>query len=208
MLYPPPAVVYQLKVALRGISPLIWRRLLVHADTSIADLHHILQLVMGWTNIHLHRFLIYGKEYGIAYDGGMGFEDDPKQVRLADLRFRFRERFLYEYNFTDHWQHDLRVEQIVTAEPNRPYPVCIGGKRAAPPEECGGVEAYLAQWRHWKYNFLCRRLQDNRLDRSPEVFVNDEEEEEVSELGYDPDHFDRRQINAQLRRWAARGGQS
>lgn len=138
----------------------------------------------------------------------MGFEDDPKQVRLADLRFRFRERFLYEYNFTDHWQHDLRVEQIVTAEPNRPYPVCIGGKRAALPEECGGVEAYLAQWRHWKYNFLCRRLQDNRLDRSPEVFVNDEEEEEVSELGYDPDHFDRRQMNAQLRRWAARGGQS
>ena len=80
MLDPPNAVVYQLKVALRGISPLIWRRLLVHADTSIADLHLILQLAMGWTNSHLHRFLIHGKEYGIAYEGGIGFADDPKLI--------------------------------------------------------------------------------------------------------------------------------
>jgi hypothetical protein len=67
---------------------LIWRRLLVHADTSMADLHHILQLVMGWTNSHLHRFLIHGKEYGIAYDGGPGFDDDPKRIRLRNFRFR------------------------------------------------------------------------------------------------------------------------
>src|ERR671923_1264279 len=91
MLDPPHTGVYQLKVALRGIGPLIWRRLLVRADTSIADLHHILQLAMGWTNSHLHRFLIHGQEYGIAYDGGMGFDDDPKQIRLADFRFRLRE---------------------------------------------------------------------------------------------------------------------
>jgi len=109
MLNPPNAVVYQLKVALRGISPLIWRRLLVGADTSLADLHHILQLVMGWTNSHLHRFLIHGKEYGIAYGGGMGFDDDPKQVRVADFRFRLRERFLYEYDFNDNWQHDIKT---------------------------------------------------------------------------------------------------
>src|SRR5215813_3537382 len=143
MLDPPPAVIYQLKIALRGISPLIWRRLLVSADTSIADLHHLLQLVMGWTNSHLHRFLIQGKEYGIAYDGGKGFDDDPKQIRLANFRLRLRERFLYEYDFTDHWQHDLRVEQIVGADAKHTYPTCIGGKRAAPPEDCGGVEAYL-----------------------------------------------------------------
>ena len=72
LLYSLHAVLYQLKVALRVISPLIWRRLLVHADTSIADLHHILQLAMGWSNIHLQRFLIHGKKYGIASDGGMG----------------------------------------------------------------------------------------------------------------------------------------
>jgi Plasmid pRiA4b ORF-3-like protein len=135
----PQMVVYQLKVALRGISPLIWRRLLVRAETSVAELHHILQLTLGWTNSHLHRFIIHGKEYGIAYEGGMGFADDPRRIRLADFCFRVRERFLYEYDFADNWQHDLRVEQILEAEARRIYPVCTGGKRAAPPEECGGA---------------------------------------------------------------------
>jgi hypothetical protein len=205
MLDPPHTGVYQLKVALRGISPLIWRRLLVRADTSIADHHHILPLVMGWTNSHLPRFLIHGKEYGIAYAGGMGFDDDPKQIRVADFRFRLRERFLYEYDFGDHWQHDMRVEQILAADAKRTSPVCIGGKRAAPPEECGGAEVYLAQWRRWKYDFLCGRLQDRVRDAERDFFT-DAEDEEIHEAGYDPDHFDRRQVNVQLRRWATRGG--
>jgi Plasmid pRiA4b ORF-3-like protein len=206
MLDPPTTVVYQLKVALRGISPLIWRRLLISADTSIADLHHILQLVLGWTNKHLHRFVIHGKEYGIAYEGGMGFADDPKQIRLGDFRFRLRERFVYEYDFGDHWQHDIRVEQIVAADPHRTSPRCIGGKRAIPPEECGGVEMYLAQWRQWKYDFLCQQLQGCGKDVEQDFFT-DTEDEGIDEPGYNPDHFDRRAVNAQLRQWVARGGQ-
>ena len=182
MRYFPPAIVYQLKVALRGISPLIWRRLLVCADTSLADLHHIFQLVMGRTNSHLHRFVIHGKEYGIAYNDGLGFDDDPRQIRLKDFQFRRRERFVYEYGFNDHWQHEVRVEQILTAEGNRTFPVCIGGKRAAPPEECGGVEVYLAQWRQWKYDFLCHRLQGDGREREPDFLVDDEDDE-VDEPG-------------------------
>jgi hypothetical protein len=156
---------------------------------------------MGWTNVHLHRFLIHGKEYGIASEGGLGFDDDSRQIRLRDFRFRLRERFLYEYDFGDRWQHDIRVEQIVGADAKRSYPVCIGGKRAAPPEKCGGAAVYLAQWRRWKYDFLCHRLRDDRKDTADDVFAD--EEAESNEAGYDPDHFDRRQINAQLRRWVA-----
>src|SRR5262245_58718426 len=126
----PSAIVYQLRVAFRGISPLIWRRLLVRADTSLVDLHHILQLVMGWTNSYLYRFVIHGKEYGITYDGGIGFDDDLRQIRLRDFQFRRRERFLYEYDLGDHWHHDVRIEQVLAAEGSRTYPVCIGGKRA------------------------------------------------------------------------------
>jgi hypothetical protein len=206
MLDSPHTGVYQLKVALRGISPLIWRRLLVRADTSLAELHHILQLVMGWTNTHLHRFLIHGKAYGVAYDSGRGFDGDPKQIMVAGFRFRLRERFLYEYDFGDHWQHDIRVEHIVAADPKRTYPVCLGGKRAAPPEDCGGAEVYLAQWRHWQYDFLCGRLQDRGRDAERD-FLMDDEDEDIHEASYDPDHFDRRQVNGQLRRWAMRGGQ-
>jgi hypothetical protein len=207
MLAPPHTIVYQLKVALRGISPLIWRRLLVSAETSLADLHHILQLAMGWMNSHLHRFLIHGKEYGITYDGGIGFADDSKQIRLRDFRFRLRERFLYECDFRDHWQHDIRVEQIVAADTRRTYPVCIGGKRAAPLEECGGAEVYVARWRHWKYDFLWHRLQDGVAETERD-FLTDDVDEAIHDTGYDPDHFDHRQVNVQLRRWAARGGQA
>src|SRR5918912_1235807 len=102
---PAAAVVYQLRIALRGISPLIWRRVVIH-----------------------------GKDYGISQIGGIGFRDDPHRVRLADLGLRVRERFLYEYDFTDGWQHDLRVEQVLPLEPGRPYPMLHRGRRAAPPE--------------------------------------------------------------------------
>jgi hypothetical protein len=91
MLDPSNAGVYQLKIALRGLSPLIWRRLLVRAHTSIAELHFIPQLVTGRTNSHLHRFLIHGKEYDIAYDDGIGFDDDPRQIWLRDFCFCLHE---------------------------------------------------------------------------------------------------------------------
>ena len=65
--------VYQLRVVVRGVSPLIWRRLLIPADTTIASLHALLQIAFGWTGTHLHRFVVQGREYGIAYVGGPSF---------------------------------------------------------------------------------------------------------------------------------------
>ena len=61
--------VYQLRVVVRGVSPLIWRRLLIPADTTIAGLHAVLQIAFGWTGTHLHRFVVQGREYGIGYVG-------------------------------------------------------------------------------------------------------------------------------------------
>jgi Plasmid pRiA4b ORF-3-like protein len=81
----PEAVVYQLRVILRGVSPLIWRRLLVRSDSTIADLHATFQLALGWSDEHLNRFVIHGHEYGVWHDGGIGFRDDPRHVRLANL---------------------------------------------------------------------------------------------------------------------------
>src|SRR5664279_107349 len=75
---------YQLRVVVRGVSPLSWRRLLVPADTTIADLHAVLQTAFGWTGTHLHRFVVQGREYGIGYFGGPSFGDDP--VSYTHLR--------------------------------------------------------------------------------------------------------------------------
>ena len=126
-----------------GVSPLIWRRLVVRADTTIAGLHAVVQTTFGWDGEHLHRFVIHGVEYGIGYAGGVGFRDDPNQVRLADLGLRPTERFVYDDDFTDGWRLDLRVEQILVMDPGRVYPRCTGGRRAGPPEDCGGVHASL-----------------------------------------------------------------
>jgi Plasmid pRiA4b ORF-3-like protein len=88
-------------VVVRGVSPLIWRRLLIPADTTIADLHAVLQIAFGWTGTHLHRFAVQGREYGTGYVGGPRFGDDPRLVRLGDLGLRPRERFTYHYVLTE-----------------------------------------------------------------------------------------------------------
>ena len=137
--------VYQLRVVIAGISPLIWRRLLVPAQTTIAELHTVLQTVFGWGGEHLHRFVIHGTEYGISYIGGPGFRDNARQVSLADLGLREGERFAYEYNFSAAWRVDLRVEQITGASPGRTYPRCTGGRRGGPPEDWAGPWDFLEQ---------------------------------------------------------------
>ena len=84
-------------------QPAIWRRLLIPADTTIAGLHAVLQIAFGWRGTHLHRFVVHGREYGIAYPGGRSFGDDPRRVRLGGFGLRRTERFTYHYDFTAGW---------------------------------------------------------------------------------------------------------
>ena len=119
--------IYQLRVVLEDISPLIWRRLLVSGEYSIADLHFILQIAFDWDDWNLHRFLIHGKDYGIYHSGGMSFSDDPYQVKLNAFKFRKGEKFLYEYDFFNNWNHLVRIEDILSFDPKKKYPLCTGG---------------------------------------------------------------------------------
>jgi hypothetical protein len=148
----------ELRIRLCAISQLIWRRLLIRSDTSIADLHHLIQRAFGWTDSHLRRFVIHGKAYGIASLGGISFSDDPQQVRLADFCFRPNERFAYEYDFHDPRRYEIRLEQILSFDPTQPHPVCIGGALSAPPEECGGPQAFLALHQHFSIFHIAERL--------------------------------------------------
>src|SRR3954465_1027308 len=137
--------IYLLHVWILQISPMIGRRLLVRSDSTLAALHDTLQIAFAWTDSHLHRFRIHGRDYGVGRLGGPLFSSDARQVRLADFRFRLNERFLYEYDLRDSWRHEVRVERRLAAEPKRTYPVCVGGRRAAPPEDCGGPRAFLVR---------------------------------------------------------------
>ena len=80
--------VYQLKLYLVGISPQISRRVLVRGDTTLAGLHYLFQVVMGWENWHLHRFPLWGKDYGLSYAGGTWVADDARRVHLGDFAWR------------------------------------------------------------------------------------------------------------------------
>lgn len=76
---------YVIKIAFRGVSPMIWRRLRIPGHTSLADFHHLIQIIFNWDNEHLHRFHIYGKDYGVAYVGGLSFSDDAHVVFIDDF---------------------------------------------------------------------------------------------------------------------------
>ena len=159
----PDDLIYQLKIVLTGLSPMIWRRLLVRGSTSIAQLHYIIQIAMGWEDEHLNRFHIYGKDYGVYHDGGMSFSDNPHQVPLAAFQFRKNDRFQYEYNFYAAWLHDIRVEALLPAEADQFYPVCIGGKHACPPESAHDAWHYQARLRELKWLKYQRQREVNRL---------------------------------------------
>ena len=141
--------VYQLRIVLRDVSPLIWRRILVMDITSIADLHTILQIILEWSDDHLNQFIIHGKSYGVYHIGGLSFLDDPKTVRLKDFQFRPNEMFRYEYNFNDGWEFDIRLEKTHLFNAKLHYPICLDGRRLAPPEDCGGSLAFLKLDQHY-----------------------------------------------------------
>ncbi len=136
---------YQLRVVLCGVSPLIWRRLLVSSETSLAELHEVLQIVFNWSGEHLHRFRIHGRDYGVLQVGGMAFEEDARRVPLSRFRLHTGERFRYEYDFTADWKVDIRLEQTLPGDAKRALPWCLGGRRTAPVEGCAGAWDYLEQ---------------------------------------------------------------
>ena len=116
----------QLRVVLRGIGPLIWRRRLAPEP-----------------------FEIRGREHGVYRDGGPLFHTDARKLHICDLNLRRLERYRYKYDFGDSWIHDLRVEATLPADLRKTYPACDAGKCAAPPEDCGGPHSFIANRQHY-----------------------------------------------------------
>jgi hypothetical protein len=202
----PTGKVYQLRAVLAGISPLIWRRLLVTDQTTIAELHEILQTAFGWDGGHLHRFIVHAVDYGRHQPGGPWFSHDADHVRLSRFGLRVGERFAYEYDFTAGWRLDIRVEHIGPPRSGRRYPTCTGGARAAPPEECRGVHDYLAlraRWPRWAVAVRIAELLGPVLDTdgdTPLADVLGEHREEMAVLARlaGLDEFDRCAVNTAL----------
>jgi len=182
---------------------MIWRRLLLRGDHTLADLHYVLHIAFGWSDEHLHRFALHGREYGIPRLGGPWYTGDAREVCLADLGLRPRERFLYEYDFTDNWWHEMRVEQIEPPDGAMCYPCCSAGKRAGPPEDCGGPEAYLEQRQRYTLAYVARRIATILdADTDLQALAACRAEVATAEPWLDVDRFDRRAINRRLQQYA------
>ena len=131
-----PLSIYQLRIVLRGISPLVWRRVLLHSTTTLAHLPAILQILFAWSDEHLHSFHIHGREYGSNGASTRG-------IVVRDLGLHRGERFRYVYDFGAYWECEGRLAALLPLASRCIYPVGIGGQRAAPPEDCRGAWGYL-----------------------------------------------------------------
>jgi hypothetical protein len=174
--------VYQLKITLRDVKPPVWRRVQVE-DCKLSKLHDIIQTCMGWQGDHLHSFEIGGEEYGEPDPEGMMETEDERKVKLSQVVAGRIKKFTYTYDFGDNWEHLIEVEKTLEAEPGVRYPRCIDGKRACPPEDCGGP---------WGYADFLKAIQDP---------MHPEHEEMVEWVGgdFDPEKFDLEAVDKDLR---------
>ncbi len=172
--------VYQLKITLKNIRPPIWRRIQVLSSTTLQQLHMIVQEVMGWDNYHMHSWTIAGIDYGQPQPEFNVRSE--KTINLSQVVKGEKSKFSYTYDFGDTWEHEILVEKELPSTPDINYPICITGKRACPPEDCGGS---------WGYAELLEIITD---PSHPEY---EERMEWVGE-SFSPNTFDINEVNQRL----------
>lgn len=188
----PATFEYTLKVTLDYTKPPVWRRIVVPDNFTLQLLHRTIQVAMGWGNDHLHGFS--DRKVGRFY----------KETTIISKVFKaqLKKKVTYEYDFGDSWRHTILLEKVNPYNPSKSYPQCIGGRRACPPEDCGGVPGY---------HLLVYRLNKQRnliahKEGKPEVKAeaekgdteSDDEQWDLEELmapiDYDPAHFDCKEV--------------
>ena len=204
--------IYELRITLRDTKPPIWRRVAVPAGITLGQLHDVIQIVMGWTNSHMHQFTELSKRSRLTADeiadaaasGNLGqlaaracgemFADrrfglegarNEDKISLAEVCPKVKSELMYEYDFGDGWEHLLKVEKIGDPEPGIEYPVCVAGKLAGPPDDCGGV---------WGYYEMLEALADPKHETHEEMteWIGGE---------FDPEAFDLDEVNKALPEW-------
>ncbi len=174
---------YQLKITIDGIAPPIWRTIRVPETFSLNKLHHIIQLSFGWTNSHLYMFGEYENKIGDP----ILWEDDEyptlwdKKVKIKDVLQNVGDELKYEYDMGDGWEHMVVLERI--EDGGSKIARCLDGARAAPPEDCGGIDGYQELIHH-----RCHPEKDGYIELIE--WLGDE---------YDPELFDLKVVNKELK---------
>lgn len=183
-----PTSTHRIKVSLRGAKPPIWRRLTVPSTTTLDRLHDVLQVAFDWEDYHLHSFQVAGRTYGPAAsptDPDVPADThDEAAATLNDVAPDAKDKIGYEYDFGDSWEHDIVVEQVEPYD-GTPYAVCLGGRRAGPLEDSGGIPGYAV---------LCAALEnpDDPDHAERLAWLRDVHGD------FDPAAFDKKTINERL----------
>jgi hypothetical protein len=176
--------VYQFKITLKEIQPPIWRIIEVPETYTFWDLHVAIQDAMGWEDYHLHDFKMVNPSTGMKAEIGTPDEEFEREI-LPDTKQKIADWFTlenrlaeYTYDYGDNWHHTVKLEKILPKGENVAYPRCVDGKRACPPEDCGGT---------YGYEELLEIIKDKN---------HEEYEEKIEWLGdeFDPEHFDVKEV--------------
>jgi len=183
----------QIKVTLLGTDPPVWRRLLVRAHMTLAQLHGVLQAAFGWEDCHVHEFSIGRRRIGRPKPDnrlmGMPSVENERTVLLSSVLRTAGAEAIYTYDFGDSWEHGIVLEKRLPVDPNTAYPVCTDGQLACPPEDCGGIPGF--------YNLL-DAINDPNHEQHDEMleWVGDD---------YDPETFSLDEVNRRLALLRRRG---
>lgn len=150
-----PKQIFQLKITIKDIKPPVWRRLLISSHCTFQTLHEAIQDCFYWVNDHLHEFIVRPKndpyngfhiqgKYPDGTDSQNSLFDDimENQIRLCDVFSEEQKSVAYIYDFGDNWEHEIRLEENFPHDDSLRSFICVGGKRATPPEDCGGAWGY------------------------------------------------------------------
>ena len=201
--------IFQIKVRLLRISPMIWRRVLVPTSLTLHELHGVIQAVMGWESLHLFQFQLRAVAYG-SFD----LMIESPAVPLESFDFCKNGKLTYIYDMGAWWEHDVRIEDRLKAVTGKRYPACIGGSGVCPPEDSGGPEGFLARrdeatgYDAWQdASVIAAWLEDvaikGELDAAKDQDRLDELERASERMAarkpYLPDKFSRADANARFR---------
>ena len=189
---------FEFEVSLEGIKPRIWRRFRLRKDSTFHDLHDTIQKACGWKNCHLFDFHPVDSQERLAVSP----HDEPWDendvapvagaVRIDSIFHNAGDRCIYAYDYGDDWQHLVELKGIERL-PSQARRTLIGGERAFPPEDCGGIPGY--------YQCLeAFRISEAELGRLDE----DQREDLLSTRkwfgNWDPERFDFEETAREMRR--------
>ncbi len=182
---------FQFRIQLKNVSkPPVWRQVQVPGTFTFDQFHGVIQRCFGWENFHLYQFSPQG--FGSYPVISIPSKEDWEQPEMNSMKTKLKEvfklekqTFNYIYDFGDDWSHKITLEKILPGEIESP--VCLAGKGACPPEDCGGT---------WGYENLKTVLADPKHDEYQEMkeWLGLEEEED-----WDAGEFDLEEVNERLK---------